>query len=302
MQIRIEECYDGMLLRSYLKSVLGISTKMLSRLKNDEEGIVVNGTRVTVRYVLRTGDLLSLMDADREYGHVIPADLPVEVLYEDDDVLLVNKPPDMPTHPSHGHLDDTLANALVYRYRAMGRPFVFRPVSRLDRNTSGVVLIAKNKIASAKLDDAMTKRRIHKTYLALLSGHLTPPAGRIEAYMCRTDLSIITRRVCEPTEAGAMYALTEYETVAGNGLATLVRAHPKTGRTHQLRVHFSHLGCPLLGDDLYGEGSERIARQALHAYAVTFPHPADGREVTVTAPLPADLRDALAGLGIDAKI
>ena len=301
MQVRIEECYDGMLLRSYLKSVLGISTKMLSRLKNDPEGIVVNGTRVTVRCVLHTGDTLSLMDADREAGHVIPAELPVAVLYEDDDVLLVNKPPDMPTHPSHGHLEDTLANALVYRYREMGRPFVFRPVSRLDRNTSGVVLIAKNKIASAKLDGAMTKRQIHKTYLALLSGRLTPPEGRIETHMCRTDLSIITRRVCGADEPGAMHALTDYETVAGNDRATLVLAYPRTGRTHQLRVHFSHLGCPLLGDDLYGEASELIPRQALHAYAVTFPHPSDGREVTVTAPLPEDICAALRTLNLAAS-
>lgn len=298
MELRIEEKYDGVLLRTYLKSTLGLSVKMLSRLKNDEEGIVVNGRRVTVRYVLRTGDILSLMDRDREAGHVIPTEIPVEILYEDDDILLVNKPPDMPTHPSHGHLDDTLANALVYHYKAKGCPFVFRPVSRLDRNTSGVVLIAKNKIASAKLDAAMRERRIRKTYLALLVGALQPKQGRIENYICRTDRSIITRRVCSEDESGAMYALTEYETVSGNERATLVRAYPRTGRTHQLRVHFSSLGHPLIGDDLYGVPSDLIARQALHAAAVSFPHPSDGRMMTVSAPLPSDLRSALDTVGL----
>ena len=298
MQIIMTEAQDGMLLRAYLKSVLGISTKMLSRLKNDEEGIVVNGRRVTVRYVLHAGDVLSLMDGDREPGHVIPREIPVEILYEDDDVLLVNKAPDMPTHPSHGHLDDTLANALVYRYREMGIPFVFRPVSRLDRNTSGVVLVAKNKIAAARLDEAMREHRIRKTYLALLSGVPEPPAGRIETYICRTDMSIITRRVCKAEDAGAMYALTDYETALWGEKGAVVIAHPRTGRTHQLRVHFAHLGCPILGDDLYGEASEEIGRHALHALAVTFPHPSDGRRMTVTAPLPGDMLTAAEGIGI----
>ena len=296
MEITIDERYDGTVLRSYLKTTLGLSVKMLSRLKNDEQGIVVNGRRVTVRYVLHTGDLLSLADRDRVSGHVIPSRLPVSILYEDDDVLVVNKPPNMPTHPSHGHLDDTLANALVYHYGEKGIPFVFRPVSRLDRNTSGAVLVAKNKIASARLDEAMRERRIEKTYLALLCGRLSPASGRIEGYICRTDRSIITRRVCGSEESGAAYALTEYETVVGNDRATLVRAHPRTGRTHQLRVHFTSLGCPLLGDDLYGTASELIARQALHAAAVSFPHPSDGRVLRIEAPLSEDIRAAIGAL------
>jgi len=298
MQVTIETKYDGMLLRTFLKSTLGISTKMLSRLKNDEEGIVVNGKRVTVRYVLHAGDVLSLMDGDREAGHVIPTPLPVEILYEDDDVLLVNKPPEMPTHPSHGHLDDTLANALVYHYKARGIPFVFRPVSRLDRNTSGVVLVAKNKIASSKLDFAIRERKINKTYLAILDGARIADQGTIETYICRTDMSIITRRVCEREEAGAMYALTEYRVLARGDGAVLVRAHPRTGRTHQLRVHFAHLGVPMLGDDLYGSASPRICRQALHAYSVSFPHPTSGNYMTVYAPIPEDFEKAMEDSGL----
>ena len=299
MQITVDERYEGVLLRTFLKGTLGISTKMLSRLKNDEEGIVVNGTRVTVRYVLHAGDVLTLMDLDREAGRVIPVQLPVDILFEDDDVVLANKPADMPTHPSHDHLDDTLANALLYYYREMGRPFVFRPVSRLDRNTSGVVLVAKHKIAAARLDGAMSERRIEKTYLAILDGVPSERTGRIETHICRTDKSIITRRVCSAEEEGASYALTEYEVLAENGSHALVKAHPRTGRTHQLRVHFAHIGCPILGDDLYGKGSALIGRQALHAYELTFPHPSDRHSVTVTAPLPKDMERALAAVGLD---
>lgn len=296
MEITIDERYDGTVLRSYLKTTLGLSVKMLSHLKNDEAGIVVNGKRVTVRYVLQSGDVLTLADQDRVSGHVIPTRLPVEILYEDDDVLVVNKPPNMPTHPSHGHLDDTLANGLVYYYNEKGIPFVFRPISRLDRNTSGAILVAKHKIAAARLDEAMRERRIEKTYLALLSGQLLPVEGRIEGYICRTDMSIITRRVCRADEKGAMYALTEYKTIAGNERATLVRAYPHTGRTHQLRVHFTSLGCPILGDDLYGDASEWIGRHALHAAAVWFPHPKDGHRVRVEAPLCSDIQSALNAL------
>lgn len=296
MEIRIDRQYDGVVLRSYLKLTLRVSVKMLSRLKNDEMGIVVNGRRVTVRYVLHEGDVLSLADRDRVSGHVIPARLPVEILYEDDDVLVLNKPPEMPTHPSHGHLDDTLANALVYYYNEKGIPFVFRPISRLDRNTSGAVLVAKNKIAAARLDEAMRERQIEKTYFAILSRKILPASGRIEGYICRTDLSIITRRVCRSDEAGAAYALTDYETVAANDDVSLVRAYPRTGRTHQLRVHFADLHCPLLGDDLYGAASELISRQALHAASVCFPHPKDGHMVRVEAPLPEDMERALNAL------
>ena len=293
MDVTIEQQYDGVLLRTYLKSVLRISTKMLSALKNDEEGIVVNGRRVTVRYVLKAGDHLSLMDRDRYAGHAIPSSIPVEILLEDDDLVAINKPPAMPTHPSHGHLDDTLANALVYHYKVEGRPFVFRPVSRLDRDTSGVVLVAKHKMASARLSEAMRERRIDKTYIAILSGRLPLKEGRIEGYICRTDGSLITRRVCCAEDVGAAYALTEYRVVAENMYYTLVRAMPVTGRTHQLRVHFSSLGAPMLGDGLYGEESDLIARQALHAETVVFPHPSNGETVRVTAPPPKDFMAAL---------
>lgn len=302
VQITVDERHEGVLLRSFLKNTLGISTKMLSRLKNDEEGIVVNGKRVTVRYVLHAGDSVTLMDRDREPGRVIPVDLPLEIVYEDEDVVLVNKPFGMPTHPSHDHLDDTLANALLHHYQEKGIPFVFRPVSRLDRNTSGIVLVAKHKIAAARLDEAMRERRIEKTYLAILTGVPAEREGEIETYIRRTDASIITRRVCEADEEGAAYALTEYGVIAEGDAAALVRAHPRTGRTHQLRVHFASIGCAILGDDLYGDGSVLIGRQALHALRVTFPHPRDGRTVTVSAPLPEDMRAALQMLGISHEI
>ena len=173
MTIPISAEYDGRLLRSYLKLTLGLSTAVLSKLKNHPTGILVNGQRVTVRYVLRAGDVLELADRDTEETateHVIPCALPLEVLYEDDHVIALNKPPDMPTHPSHGHLCDTLANALAYRYAEAAEPFVFRPLGRLDRNTSGVVVAGKTRAASGCLGRALKNGEVTKRYVAILDG------------------------------------------------------------------------------------------------------------------------------------
>ena len=279
MIIPISAEYDGRLLRSYLKLTLGLSTAVLSKLKNHERGILVNGERVTVRYVLREGDVLELWDrdtAETATETVIPCKLPLEVLYEDDHVIALNKPPDMPTHPSHGHLCDTLANALAYRYAEAAEPFVFRPLGRLDRNTSGVVVAGKTRAASGCLGRSLKNGEVTKRYLAILRGEM-PCDGQthtINAPICHPDGMGIRRTVGEGD--GAVSAKTLYRVLAvGNGLS-LVLGQPVTGRTHQLRVHFSHLGHPILGDDLYGEASDLISRHALHALSLSLPMPFAG--------------------------
>ena len=175
MTIIIPPEFEGRTLRSYLKFTLMISTAMIARLKNHERGMVVNGERVTVRCVLHAGDVLEIADRDTTQNateNVIPVDLPLEVLYEDEHMIALCKPADMPTHPSHGHLCDTLANALAYRYEQQGIPFVFRPLGRLDRNTSGVVVAAKTRAVSGTLSQALRRGDVRKRYLAILDGHL----------------------------------------------------------------------------------------------------------------------------------
>ncbi len=276
MTIRIPAEYDGRLLRSYLKLTLGLSTAVLSKLKNHEQGILVNGERVTVRYVLREGDLLELRDrdtAETATEHVIPCKLPLDVLYEDDHVIALNKPADMPTHPSHGHLCDTLANALAYRYAEASEPFVFRPLGRLDRNTSGVVVAGKTRAASGCLGRSLKNGEVTKRYVAILVGEL-PCDGlthTIEAPIYHPDDTGIKRAVGE-TE-GAVYAKTLYRVLAARDGHSLVLCQPVTGRTHQLRVHFSHIGHPILGDDIYGTSSHLIPRHALHALSLSVPMP-----------------------------
>ena len=278
MTIRIPAAYDGRILRSYLKLTLGLSTAVVAKLKNHERGILVNGRRVTVRYVLQEGDVLELFDrdtAETATETVIPCELPLQVLYEDDFVIALGKPADMPTHPSHGHLTDTLANALAFRYAEAAEPFVFRPLGRLDRNTSGVVVAGKTRAASGCLSRSLIRGEVTKRYAALLVGEMevSDAIHTVKAPIYRPDDRLITRAVGDPQRDGAVHAETRYRVLASGGGHTLVLCEPVTGRTHQLRVHFSHLGFPILGDDLYGHSSPLVGRHALHALSLSVPMP-----------------------------
>jgi 23S rRNA pseudouridine1911/1915/1917 synthase len=300
----IEVCHDGMLLRNYLLGVANISRRLLTRLKNTPNGILLNGQAVTVRALLHTGDVLQLAWEDSSVtprGNIVPSDVLPDIVYEDDDILVCNKPGGMPTHPSHGHFDDTLANAVArYDLNTKGHIGVFRPVNRLDRDTSGIVLIARHQWAAARLSAAMKNGHIQKNYFAVLEGTLPSPAGTIDAPIRRAQASIITREVCLPNADGAHTALTRYHVIAtwciGPYERTLVKAEPLTGRTHQLRLHFTHLGAPIAGDTLYGLSHTDLlppARQALHAASLTFPHPTTGKPMTLSTPLSEDIRSLL---------
>ena len=278
MTIRISDAYEGRLLRSYLKLTLGLSTAALAKLKNHPEGILINGQRVTVRYILKTGDILTLSEADTPETAtetVLPSPLPLDVLYEDDHVIALNKPPYMPTHPSHGHLTDTLGNALAYRYATRGEPFVFRPLGRLDRNTSGVVIAGKTRVASGALGRALLDGLVTKRYLAVVQG-VMPADGMthtLQTYIFRPDCMGIRREVCDADTPEAEIAITQYRVLHTAEGLSWVLAQPITGRTHQLRVHFSHLGHPILGDEIYGIPSPFIERHALHALSISLPLP-----------------------------
>ena len=294
MRKTVTEEQHGMSLLQYLKREMCFSSKLIKHLKFTEGGITVNGSHATVRRILERGDVLELAFEDEESAPIEPVDLPIEILYEDEDLVVPSKPANMPTHPSCDHHYDTVANALAFRYAQKGIPFVFRPINRLDRNTSGLLLIAKNRPTAGTMSADMREGKIQKTYLAVLDGEMKAREGKIDAPLHRTAQSIILREVCSPDAPDADVALTEFRVLAvGNG-HTLVQAHPITGRTHQLRVHFAHLGFPITGDDLYGTPSAEISRHALHASSISFPHPKDRHTVAVTAPLAKDFGDLVA--------
>ena len=284
--------HNGKTILEYLKKVLVLSRAEITSLKNKENGILLNGGHMTVRAVLSENDVLSLARADTEEAqnkNIVPRNIPIDILYEDDDMIAVNKPYGMPTHPSHGHFDDTLANALSFYFAEKGIPFVFRAVNRLDRDTSGIVLVAKNRSAAFKLSIQLSKGLAEKEYIAVAEGFISEN-GCIKAFIKRKHESIIERTVCPPTEG--QYAETCYMPLASNKKATLLSVAPKTGRTHQIRVHLSHIGHPICGDTLYGnpDDSPLISRQALHCLKLTVRRIDSGEPITLTAPLHDDMK------------
>ncbi len=297
MKIKIENKYDNKSVLDYLKKELCLSHAQITRLKTIPDGITVNGAHVTVRHRLCTGDELGLALEDREQEtnpNLVPVDIPIDIIYEDAYIVAVNKRAGMPTHPTMYHYSDTLANALAYRYRAQGRPFIFRSVNRLDLDTSGIVLVAKDGRCASLLSRDIAERRVVKEYLAVVCG-VTDERGEITSYIRRVGDSIIKRANFD-TGIDSEYAKTEYERVASDGENTLVRVRPHTGRTHQIRVHFSGIGHPLVGDTLYGTASHEITRQALHACSLGFRHPVTGEHLTLNAPTPEDISKITEGM------
>ena len=296
MKITVTDSFDGKTVYNVLRAC-GASGTLIKLLKARTHGITVNGADVTVRAVVHIGDIIFADDADTyedENDYIFPSEDMVDIIYEDDDVFVINKPSGMPTHTSHGHHADTLANALCAEYRRRGKPFVFRAVNRLDGDTSGAVLIAKSKLSASVLARHMEAGRIKKTYIAVLDGEMPIPCGEsvtIRSYIRRQSDTIILRESVPINECGDDTDGDYAETVCtclykGDG-HSIVSAMPITGRTHQLRVHFASMGHPITGDELYGGERSLIGRQALHAYMLEFPT-ATGI-VSVKTPMPDDM-------------
>ena len=273
----------------------GFSNNQIKRLKSLDDGILLNGQRVTARRLLSPGDTLSLrLEDDDGNPALVPTEMPLSVLYEDENIIALDKPAGMPTHPSHGHFEDTLANGLAFLFGKRGEPFIFRAVNRLDRGTSGIVLVAKNSKAAADLSELMKAGRIKKTYVALVNGAMSG-SGVIDRPIRRQTESIITREVCDIDLPGAKRAVSEYRVISSGGGWSFVELNPVTGRTHQLRVHLSSVGHPIAGDGLYGTAEtvptalDRLFdRPALHCRRLRIFF-ADS-DILIEAPLPDDIR------------
>lgn len=269
----------------FLKSH-GFSRHILSRLKTNPLGILLNGAHATTRQLLSTGDVLSVsIIEEKPSQHIIPMAAPLTVCYEDQDILVVDKPADTPIHPSMNNYDNSLANAVAYYYRKESFPFVFRCINRLDRDTTGLTIIAKNSLSSAILSSMVKHREIHREYLAICAG-IPPESGTIHAPIARKADSCIERVV--DYEHGEQ-AITHYTRLAHTDTHSLIRLKLETGRTHQIRVHMKYLGYPLIGDYLYNPDTSRIKRQALHSHRLTFSHPITGEPLCFTSPLPDDM-------------
>lgn len=292
--MQFENKFIGLTVKEILTNELGFSKRAITSLKNRPDGILINGEHATVRAIIKENDILTinLDDKGDNSEKLVPSLTLPDVIYEDEDIIAVNKPPFMPTHQSQGHFYDTLANSLAYYFSLKERPFVFRSINRLDKNTSGIVLVAKSRLASAKLSNQMKNNGISKSYIVILQGELKQDGGTIETHIRRKEKSIILREVCDKCDDSKI-AITSYKVLAKNNGLSLVLAIPVTGRTHQLRVHFAHLGSPILGDDLYGKKSDYINRHALHAVSLRFDHPNSNEKFELFAPLPLDMQSII---------
>ncbi len=277
---------EGRKLKDFLRAKWQLSASLLITLKQREDGITVNGNRVTVGYFVHPGDkvVLNVGDGGVDSGFS-ETPMELEILYEDSDCIVLNKPPFLPVHPSKGHVDDTLANGLTHYYHQKGETFVSRCVLRLDANTSGAVLFAKNAFAHEAFRRQLLRGEIIKEYAALVHGK-PPYAGQVDAPIYRPEEATVKRCV----DPRGKPSLTEYQTEKSDRTLSLLRVLPKTGRTHQIRLHLSHIGYPLVSDFLYGEeGDGVLSRHGLHCRRLTFVQPVTGKKVTVSAPLAPDM-------------
>ena len=272
---KIEEKDSGTKIKDYLKA-FSVSSALLTKLKKTENGITKNGEFARTIDILSTGDILKIRIENS--GHMPqPREMEIEICYEDEDIIILNKPPLLPVHESRNHIGDTLSNFVSFH---LGEDTAFRAVFRLDRDTSGLVLVAKHELAASKLAG-----KIKKDYYAVVEGEINE-SGRIDLPIARCGDSIIKRRVDENGER----AITNYQPISHKNSNTLLKINLETGRTHQIRVHFSHIGHPLLGDDLYGGNCTLINRQALHCKTLYFTHPISEKEMTVDCDFPEDIK------------
>ena len=282
---RIEPEYDSLTIREYL-SLKGYPNAVFVQLKKTPESVLLNGIWAYMRTKLSAGyELFIRLEESTSSAHILPVSMPLSICYEDEDILAVNKPAQMPVHPSLNHYDHTLANAVCGYYNDQEIPYTFRCVNRLDRDTTGLTLIAKHMLSSAILSTAAARREISREYIAIASGK-TPESGTIDAPIGRVAGSTIKRQI--DFENGER-AITHYRRLAYHDGLSLLSLHLETGRTHQIRVHLKSIGHPLIGDFLYNPTDTTIKRQALHSYRLTFSHPITGESFVLTAPLPDDM-------------
>lgn len=290
-----EDDFSGETIAAFLTKQ-GWTSQNLKNLRKTPDGIEVNGERAFQNYRLQPEDLLKVrVMEEASSGKIVPVKLPFSIVYEDEDIIAVNKPADMPIHPSLRNYENSLANALMYYYAQQDSPFVFRCINRLDRDTSGLTIVAKNSVSAgilgkqmaASVKNSCIPKLLRREYLGIVRGESVPEHGTIEAPIARKDTSVIERMV--DFQSGE-HAVTHYEVVKRGHGHSLLKLWLETGRTHQIRVHLKYAGFPLIGDYLYNPDMEYIHRQALHSYRLTFLHPITGQSLQLEAPMPEDMK------------
>ncbi len=282
----VSEALAAMPARAFLQKQMGISLHLWRRIKHSGTFCRNGNLENPALTILQPGDEITYDLA--ESTHLLPLNIPLDIRYEDDALLIVNKPAGQLVYPTSDAAEPTLANAVLGYYQRTGQSLIFHPVHRLDRNTSGLILIAKLPQVQYQLTRNEMKR-FQRNYIAIVTGHPEPASGWIDAPIARQPESTIQRMVAPEGKP----ALTHYETLTANKYGSLIFLTLQTGRTHQIRVHLAHIGCPLLGDDLYGGSRDIISRQALHACQIQLQHPISKQQLNIYCPPPADMTNII---------
>ena len=286
-QIDKDEHYDNVL--HVLKEQFFLSDRLITKLKKANK-IYLNSLPTYTKKSVTMGDTVSvLIDFEEDNSNIVASNIPLNIIYEDDYLLVINKPANIAIHPSILHFDNSLSNGVKFYFDKLGLKKKIRIVNRLDRNTSGIVIFAKNEYIQECLIKQMKTNEFKKEYLAIAKGILESKSGTLNFPIARKEGSIIERTVTSDGDS----AITHYDVVKEFNNLSLVHIVLETGRTHQIRVHFSHIGHPILGDTLYGSPSELINRQALHSYKLTFIHPVTKKVLSLEAPLPNDIKNII---------
>ena len=287
LKYQVKENDNYLNIKELLKAYFNISDRLLLKLKKNNK-IFLNGVITNIITPLSSNDIVEiLIDFEEDNTNILPVKMNLNIIYEDDAYLVINKPAGMPVHPSMDHFTDSISNGVRYYFDLTNLKKKIRPVNRLDKNTSGLVIFAKNEYIQECLVRQMKSNQFYKEYIAICEGEFEQKHGTINAPIARKENSIIERCVDKSGDT----SITEYEVIKYNEEKdySVVKCILKTGRTHQIRVHMNYIGHPLLGDTLYGNASELINRQALHAYKTRFIHPINKSHVSYIAPPPYEI-------------
>lgn len=272
-----------------LKIEFNMSNRLILKLKRTEQ-IYLNNLKAYISTSINIGDIVSvIVDFEENNSNIYPTKMSLDILYEDNELLIINKPCNLPIHPSSTHFSDSLSNGVKYYFDSIHLNRKIRPINRLDKDTSGIVLFAKNEYIQECLIKQMQSKDFTKEYIAVLDGFLSENKGTISAPIARKENSIIEREVSKVGDT----AITHYQVIKNFNNMCLVKFILETGRTHQIRVHSKYIGHPIIGDTLYGTPSPLINRQALHAYRVSFIHPITKKQISISTDLPKDIYNVL---------
>ena len=286
--------YVGNKIKNYLKEEMELSSRFVRKAAL-EKRIKINGRVIMLDYILREGDKISILLLSEETQNILPEDIPLDIVFEDDAMLIVNKEPYMVVHPTKTHEGKTLSNAVMFHYLKSGEGTIVRLVSRLDMNTSGLIILAKNQFVHSTFSKEMQGDNVNKYYIAIVKGDFPEETNLINLPIYKAEAGAFCRVVDERGQE----SLTKVKVIERNNGYSLLLLKLLTGRTHQIRVHLSHLGYPIIGDELYGGEMEVINRQALHAMYLNFKHPVTGKEMEVYAKPPEDIILAGRKLGFE---